>query len=519
MIGWLWAAYFTIKLWLDFKGVIAISFWPNLALLVLAMPYAPVSDQGKIKKSIVVRQCLAVPLGIALLWYDSYLPPFIYSMKFLLANKNLIFNGFSGQFLTKWFATQETNFLAFAILILVFIFMAKKKIHPTPIVFLTLMLVFVESLRLGNNGISIDLEHFYAQQAQKQIPFPVKTDQKPPFDIIFIHICSLAWDDLNVIHDTNPLFLDNANILFTDFNSATSYSTPAALRLSRAPCGQVSHNALYHTWPSQCDLWTQLRRAGYRTYAQLDTDPAYYGMAAELKKFADLNWPGKINGLPIQMLSFDNQPVYANKPVLDRWLAKRQKNAEARAALFYNTITLHTGGHKDIPDWWKESLVDEYIQAFSSLKQDLISFEGDLAGDGRNSVVVIVSEHGAALRGSVIQAAQLRDIPLPRITEVPVAIRFIGPLFKNAPKKIIVSAPSSYLALAKLLSDIISNPQMVSQPGALATEVQTLPTTEYLSETQNWKVFKDKGRYYLLNKDGKWRPLDHADVPAKGEIP
>ncbi|MDE2313134.1 MAG: cellulose biosynthesis protein BcsG [Elusimicrobia bacterium] len=518
MIAWLWAAYFAVKLWLNFKGVIAIHFWPNLALLALAMPYAPSRGPEGVKKSMLVRQCLAVPLGAALFWYDSYLPPFIYSMKFLLANRSLVFNGFSGEFLAG-LAAKETSFIALAALLALFLFAAKKKLHPTPIVFLALMLVFVKSLRGGGRGVPADLQRFYAQQAKEWVPFPSGTVSSPPFDIVFIHICSLAWDDLKVIHETNPQFLDDANIVFTDFNSATSYSAPAALRLSRAPCGQVAHDALYRPWPPQCDLWTQLRVAGYRTYAQLNTAPAYYGMAAELKKYAGLDWPGKVDGLPVQMLSFDGQPVYANKPVLDRWLAKRQQDGEPRAALFYNTITLHTGGHEDVSDWWKEPALDEYSQAFSSLDRDLVAFEYELARDGRSTAVVIVPEHGAALRGTRIQAAQLRDIPLPRITEVPVAVRFIGPLFRNAPAKITVPAPSSYLALAKLLSDLISDPGLASRPGALAAEAGSLPATGYLSETQNWKVFMDKGQYYLLSKDGDWRTLPREDVPVKGQMP
>ncbi|HVC09174.1 MAG TPA: cellulose biosynthesis protein BcsG [Elusimicrobiota bacterium] len=513
MIAWLWAAYFAVKLCLYFKGVIAVHFWPNLALLLLAMPYAPSRGQG-VKKSMILRQCLAVPLGAALFWYDSYLPPFLYTMRFLYHNQGVMLSGFSNQFLAAAAANKAT-LAEFALIAAVCFVAAKKKLHPTPAVFLALMLVFVESLRGGGHGVSAALDRFYARQAGKKVAFLAPPPGAPPFDIVFIHICSFSWDDLSVIEDTAPALLQNANLVFTRFNSATSYSTPAALRLSRAPCGQVAHDALYRSWPPQCSLWVQLRRVGYRTYAAMNTEPGYFHMAGDLHKWADMDMPIPVDGLPTQLLSFDDAKVLANLPVLERWLKIRGRDDAPRAALFYNTITLHTGGHPDTPEWWKESLLQRYPEHFAWLQSDVLAFENDLARSGRNTVLVIIPEHGAALRGSAIQAPTLRDIPLPRITEVPVAVRFIGPLFKAAPPKIAVDKPESYLAVAKLLSDLISDPLLVSRPGALASEVQSLPTTGYLAETAAWKVFKDGDRYYLLGKDGQWRTLPREDSPTR----
>ena len=45
---------------------------------------------------------------------------------------------------------------------------------------------------------------------------------------------------------------------------------------------------------------------------------------------------------------------------------------------------------------------------------------GELEASGRRAVVVLVPEHGAALRGDSAQIAGLREIPTPAITLVPV---------------------------------------------------------------------------------------------------
>ena len=81
IIAWFWTFYFVLKVGLYFKGAVNIHFWPNLALLILAMPFSP--PRGRLKRSMILRQFIAVPLGFSIFWYDSYLPPFFYSLQFL----------------------------------------------------------------------------------------------------------------------------------------------------------------------------------------------------------------------------------------------------------------------------------------------------------------------------------------------------------------------------------------------------------------------------------------------------
>lgn len=515
MIAWLWTFYFGVKIGLYFRGVVDIHFWPNLALLILAMPFSP--TQGRpLRKSTILRQCASIPLGAALFWYDSYLPPFLYSARFLIENKSLILGGFLNQFILI-FLSNKAPLAVFFLLLALCLFAAKKKLHPTPAVFLALSLTFVLGLRKHSSGILSALDRFYSEQLKMKVSFPADSTQSP-FDIILIHVCSLSWDDLAYIKESNPDLFKYSNFIFTNFNSATSYSAPSALRLLRAPCGQIPHAALYQSWPPECGLLWQLRQSGYKTYAALNSDPDYYDMARQLHKFAGLDSLVSISGLPVQMLSFDDQPVFANAPVLKRWLKKRDQDGARRAMLYYNTISLHTGGHPNAPGWWKKSALQRYPAALAELGREIQSFEDRIAHSGRDALIVIVPEHGAALRGSAIQAAELRDIPLPRITEVPVAIRLMGPMFKRAPVGIKITTPVSYLALARLLSDFISDPSIGARSKTLKAEIKALPRTRFLSETEYWKVFKFHGRYYILGKDGSWRllPRDIAASAKRG---
>ncbi|WP_349251388.1 cellulose biosynthesis protein BcsG [Escherichia coli] len=60
-----------------------------------------------------------------------------------------------------------------------------------------------------------------------------------------INICSLSWSDIEAAGLMSHPLWSHFDIEFKNFNSATSYSGPAAIRLLRASCGQTSHTNLY----------------------------------------------------------------------------------------------------------------------------------------------------------------------------------------------------------------------------------------------------------------------------------
>jgi hypothetical protein len=514
VIPWLWAYYFALKLALHYRGTMRVHFLPNLLLLVLAMPFSPKSKPLPPPWR-ALRAAAAVALGFALFWYDSYLPPFWYSVEFAWRNPDVLRSGFLNQFLAGFLANPAPAAAAVAALAL-FLYAGRRRMHATPVVLLALLLVPIQGLREPRGEIAAAVQKFYDAEKDRVVKLPKPAGR--PFDVILIHICSLSWDDLAAAGVPHPRLLARTSFAFRGFNSATSYSTPAGLRVLRAPCGQVAHAALYDPWPADCGLLDQLRGAGFKTYAAVNFEPSYFEMAEDLKRMAGLDAPVSVDGLKPKLLNFDNHPVYGSGDVLERWWSLREKSGEPRAALFFNTLALHGGVHEDKPGWWKDPTMPLYVKTLEGIGADVDALADSIAASGRSAVIFIIPEHGRAIRGSSIQAEGLRDIPMPAITRVPAAVRFAGPLFAGAPTGRESAKPISYLALAQLLADVLKDPTLPSDAKRLDAEVASLPETGFLSETSEWKVFELGGAYYVFGKDKTWRPLPpEAPAPALAE--
>ena len=122
-------------------------------------------------------------------------------------------------------------------------------------------------------------------------------------------------------------------------------------------------------------------------------------------------------------------------------------------------------------------------------------------------MVVVVPEHGAAVRGDKIQAPRLRDIPSMRITEVPVMVKFVG--LKGLPEETIhVTGNTSYLALSELIGKTLSSNYFGKRGGSVPLDelVQDLPQTNPVSENGQAQVLEYKGRQYLRMNGGDWKP-------------
>jgi len=84
------------------------------------------------------------------------------------------------------------------------------------------------------------------------------------------------------------------------------------------------------------------------------------------------------------------------------------------------------------------------------LFEDLGRFLDELQRSGRRVVLVLVPEHGAAVRGDRRQIPGMREVPTPSITEVPVAVAIIGAGVPAQPTVARIDSASSYLALSEL---------------------------------------------------------------------
>ena len=513
MTAWLWAFYFAVKLFLHARGVLRIHFLWNLGLFALVMPLSPRPKPLR-QPWRTLRAAAALGLAFALFWYDSYLPPLLYSLEFAVQNPDVLSSGFVSQFLAG-FAGHLGLLAGTAVVLALFLYAGRRGLHASPLVLIALLYVPVQALREPRDAVAAAVQKFYEAEKPRRVRLPAPAGA--PFDVILIHICSLSWDDLAAAEVPKPRLLEESSYVFTGFNSATSYSTPAALRLLRSPCGQVAHAELYDPWPADCNLLEQLRAAGFKTYAALNYDPSYFEMAPDLRRLAGLDAPLSVVGLPTKLLNFDNHPILDSGDVVERWWGERVKSAEPRAALFFNTVILHGGAHEDKPEWWKDPTLPLYVKSLDELGAEVDRLAAEIETSSRSAVVLIVPEHGRAIRGSSVQASGLRDIPLPAITSVPAAVRFVGPLFAGAPRGRRSAKPVSYLALAQLLADVFKDPGVSVDAARLDKDVADLPETGFLSETEKWKVSRFQGAYYIYGNDKTWRPLPTDAAPEIAE--
>lgn len=514
-----WSFYFLAKLALFYTGRLDFHWQLNLLLaLALLWPLAP----GLARTG---RAWLAWPLALALLYYDSYLPPIgrVLAQIPALANFRL---DYLSELLGR-VVEGRTMLIGFAVFAL-YLLLARR------IRFATVALAGILSVPLSaallsspaSVGVPVaqvraahgmpnesappaaqdpdaQLQAFYAAEAQRKLQ--LSTDGAvPPFDLVVLHICSLSWDDLDFVGmREHPLF-KRFDAVFTQFNSAASYSGPAALRLTRGTCGQVPHHDLYEGADPACYLFPSLEQLGYRTHGLLNHDGAFDDFAKTLQSRGGL--AGKLElpaGVPVAMHSFDGSPIYADGPLLDRWWRQRQAQGSQPVALYYNTITLHDGNRVD--GMASRSSVDTYKPRLSKLLADFDQFITELETTGRPVVVLLIPEHGAGLRGDKFQISGMREIPNPRITLVPAALKIIGLPKGEHADTVVVDRPVSYFDINALVLDMLQHSPFVPGSPSLAERLKHLQTTAFVAENDDVVMMREaNGKYLMRTGKGAW---------------
>ncbi|KVZ45682.1 cellulose synthase [Burkholderia ubonensis] len=345
------------------------------------------------------------------------------------------------------------------------------------------------------------LAAFRAQESQRQAAFGhLGNDPATQFDVIVLHVCSLAWDDLDAAKVRNHPMLSRFDYLFTNFSSAASYSGPAAIRVLRASCGQEAHADLYKPAPRQCQLFAQLARAGYTAQSLLNHDGHFDNFLELIHD--NLGVPGaplvSNAAAPVAMHAFDGSAIKDDYATLANWYAQRA-SVPGPVALYYNTISMHDGNRVVGSSL---TSIDSYPQRATKLMNDFDRLADLIASSGRRAVIVFVPEHGAALRGDRNQVAGLREIPTPRIVHVPVGVRLVG-FPGNHGSTTVIDQPSSFLALAQLLSNLVSNSPF--KPGAtLAQYAADLPRTRMIGENEGTVTMQTAAGYAVKTPDGVW---------------
>ncbi|OBU48632.1 cellulose biosynthesis protein BcsG [Stenotrophomonas maltophilia] len=521
-----WNLYFLSKVVLAWMGALDLEILPNLlflAALLVPLPW---------RWARITRTVVAVPVAVVLYYQDTWWPPF----QRLLAQPGVL--DFSADYWLE-LAQRFINWQMVAVLVLLVVayLLLKPWLRITTLSVLGMLGMAVVALPLpaglnwgtsqataatggadaaagaagalapaSNETLNAWLAAFYQQQSGLKTVFPAPASAAP-FDVIILNICSLAWSDLDEVGMRQNTLLDHMDLIFDDFNSATAYSGPAAIRLLRASCGQTSHTALFDPVPAECQLFSNLQRLGFQSELAMNHDGHFDNFIGELSQYGGLQArPMDISAFPRALVAFDKSPLRRDGDVLNAWWKQRQAEQAQQVALFYNTISLHDGNRIVGADGRANAA--DYKARAQMVLGDMAGFVEAVERSGRRAMIVVVPEHGAALHGDRMQIPGMREIPSPSITHVPVGIKLVGMGTPASGGPRHVPEPSSYLALSELVSRVYAlNAQ--SPPGARDWDslLQGLPRTPSVSENEGAKVIDYGGKPWLqLQGSQAWNP-------------
>ncbi|GLU33884.1 cellulose biosynthesis protein BcsG [Trinickia caryophylli] len=510
-----WNLYFILKLYLFAAGHLQPIWTANIAFaLALAL-----SSPFKRRALRAARLAAGLAIGIPLLYHEANVPPFARIVETFSS-----LEAFSWQYWLEILPRFVPPMLLLSAgVALVLYFVVNRWLRVASFVLLALVAWPVwnaASLALtpatvrdaagaaGTAVVDQPLDHnaalaaFRTREAQRQVAFGhLSSDPNAQFDLIVLHICSLSWDDLDASKARNNPMLSHFDYLFTNFSTAASYSGPAAIRILRASCGQEAHADLYKDAPQQCHLFSQLAQAGYTTQVLMNHDGHFDNFLQLVKE--NIGAPNAAmmsnDKATVSMHAFDGSPLSDDYSVLSGWYAQRA-NTAGPVALYYNTISLHDGNR--LVGNERLASIDSYPQRVNTLMNEVDAFADLIAKSGRRAVIVFVPEHGAALRGDRNQVAGLREIPTPRIIHGPVGVRIVGLAQEHGPTTV-VDSPTSFLALAQLLSNLVSTSPF--KPGTVLSQYASgLPQTAMVGENEGTVTMPTASGYAVKTPDGVW---------------
>ncbi|EPH7220333.1 cellulose biosynthesis protein BcsG [Serratia ureilytica] len=526
-----WNLYFLAKFALLWFGYLNFHALPNLVFMAYLLMPIPSPRLHR------WRHYLAIPIGIALFYHDTWLP----GINSILSQGSQL-AGFSAQYLLELvsrFINWQMVGAAFVLLI-AYLFVAQW-VRVT--VFTVAALVWLNIVNIAGPAVSLlpasstaaaggagtpataaptagdnapadslpptsanltaYLNQFYEREKGRATAFPATLPaDAQPFDLLVINICSLAWADMEAVNLQNHPLWSKMDIMFDSFNSATAYSGPASIRLLRASCGQLSHHDLYQPVNQQCYLFDNLAKLGFKEQLMLDHSGVFGNYLKELREQGDMQAPLMSQaGVGNELTSFDGEPIYNDLELLTRWLDQQQKAGDARTATFFNVIPLHDGNR-----FVGSNKSADYQPRAQKLFDQLNTFLDQLEKSGRKVVVVIVPEHGAALVGDKMQMSGLRDIPSLNITHTPVGIKLIGMKAPHQGSPLQIKTPSSYLALSELVSRLVDGKVFSESSVDWQALTQGLPQTPVISENDNAIVMQYQGKPYIRLNGGDWVP-------------
>nr|WP_306815351.1 cellulose biosynthesis protein BcsG [Limnobacter parvus] len=336
----------------------------------------------------------------------------------------------------------------------------------------------------------------------------------PDFDVVVLQICSLSWADLQYAKQSQHPAIRQADFIFENFNSATSYSGPAAIRLLRGKCGQARHDELYGAPTSSCMLFEQLRNSGFEIEMGLNHD----GKFQDFSQLVKTNMGGTVkqsvahNEVPEGVEAFDGSVVGRDGDYLRAWWKKRLEQSGPAVAYYYNSITLHDGNR--LPNNNMNSL-NSYPLRLERVLNDIQSVLGEIKRSERKALVMVVPEHGAGLTGEYGQLVGLRELPTPAITKVPVFGYWVAPGYVPAATgPFSVKQSVSYTALSELLARWLAQPSEQQLQPAWPVLLSDLTNTRLVSQQGNITVMESQGSYWIKAPGAAWKVLGPAQTIA-----
>lgn len=518
-----WNVYFIIAFALAAFGYIELNLLGNALLMAwLLLPVGP-------KWLRILRGTLGVAAAAVLLYSESWLP----GVDSILANKGGI-AGFSLLYMAE-FALDFINvkMVGWGLLVFLGYFLVRRYVRVT---FFTIVyflgavtMPWVQSIlperapvvtadaggqtneaaapaktgKADAKAVGEWYDAFLAYEHDRRARFPNGLSEKDtPFDILLLSICSVSNDDLAVSQlDQHPLFKE-FNIRFDSFNAATAYSGPALLRLLNGACGQPSHSELYGERRPECEIMTRLGTLGYSQRLLMDHSGEYDNFLQSMRDKAGVTATLDNAKYPTRYMGFDDEEIADSLAVLRHWQRTQVKSKAGRTATLINFIALHDGNR--LPG---RGRAEPFKPRAQEMFDNIRTFLRELERSGRKTMVVIVPEHGAAVRGDKIQVPRLRDIPTMRISRVPVMVKFVG--LKGMPNEPFhVTGNTSYLALTSLIGKTLETDYFSKDGGTVPLEqlVHDLPQTNPVSENGTVQTLEYQGREYFRQNGGEWKP-------------
>jgi cellulose synthase operon protein YhjU len=533
-----WNYYFLTKFVLVWQGLLNFHPLENLAFAAfLLLPLPPLWLHR-------LRHAVAIPIGISLYLYDTWLPPvrrlFAQSAELSEFSFDYLLE-LAGRFInTSWLAaglvllvgylffSQWIRFTAVTVIALVAIMIGSQTQFwrsagheseptmasvPAPAIQPSSQPGQASSVPRSVAGGTIEatdanlnaaLNDFYTHQGSLVSQFPATlANNAAPFDVLILNVCSMAWDDLEDVGLTQHPLWNKMDVLFDDFNSAATYSGPAVLRLLRASCGQPANAALYQPVSQQCFLFENLKKLGFDEALVMNHTGRFDNMIGQIKENGNMQAPlFPLGDMRPVMTGFDGSPIYRDGQVLSNWWQQRLNDAAPREAMFYNTISLHDG-NRIVDAASGKTVTADYKPRLQNVLDDLSSFIDRLQASGRPVLLVIVSEHGAALRGDLMQIKGMREIPSPTVTQIPAGIKLINAKAKLNETPVHIRTPTSYFALSELINHLVSGAAWKDPNFDLNALITSLPKLDHVVAENEGSVMMRFNDTHYLRLDGK----------------